>query len=123
MNVISLETTEFDGLGTRLTFPEHTVTGPIDLRVTVGDVVLTRSGLTPDINRSYGVRMGGGPLSTNATIKAIDKASVIEVFATLSGAKDQALVYADVPIGTPDERDALTQTALDAVEKRAKAGC
>ena len=123
MNVISLGTTDFDGLGTRLTFPAHTVTGPIDLRVTIGDVVLRRAGLMPDANGSYGVRMGGGPLETNAALKAIDKASVIEVFATPSGAADQALVYADVPIGAPDDRDALTQSALDAVEQRAKAGC
>ena len=123
MNVISIETTEFDGLGVRLTFPEHTVTGPIDLQITVGGVVLTREALAPSADGSYQVRMGGGPLDTNATIKAIDKASVIEVLATLAGTKDQMLVYADVPIGTPDERDALTQAALDAVEERAKAGC
>ena len=123
MNVISMETTEFDSLGTRLTFPERSVTGPIDLRITVGGVVLTRAALAPSADGSYQVRMGGGPLETNATIKAIDKASVIEVLATLAGAKDQSLVYADIPIGEPDERDALTQAALDAVEKRAKSPC
>jgi hypothetical protein len=123
MNVISVENTEFDGLGTRLTFPEHTVTGPIDLRITVGSVVLTREALSPSPDGTYQVRMGGGPLETNPAIKAIDKATVIEVLATVAGSKDQMLVYADIPIGTPAERDALTQAALDAVEKRAKSPC
>lgn len=123
INIVSLATIEFDGLATRLTFPEHTVTGPIDLRLTVGDVVLTSKGLTAEADGSYAVRLGGGPFKTNATVKAIDKATVIEVFASVAGASDQPLFYADIPIGTPDERDALTQSALDAVELRAKAGC
>lgn len=123
MNVISTEDTQFDGLGVRVTFPEQTVTGPIDLRISVGGVVLTRESLSRSSDGSYQVRMGGGPLQTNATIKAIDKASAIEVLATIAGAKDQMLVYADIPIGTPDERDALTQAALNAVEERAKSPC
>jgi hypothetical protein len=123
MKISSLETSDFDGLGVRLTFPENTVTGPIDLKVTVGSVVLTRRGLTASENGSYSIRMGGGPLDNNETIKALDKAKVVEVLAMLAGKPDQLLVYADVPIGSPEARDALTKTALDAVEKRAKDGC
>jgi hypothetical protein len=114
---------DFNGLGTRLTFPEHTVTGPIDVRLTIGDQVYAVKALERSSNGTYELLSGRGSFKTSALLAAIDKAKVIEVLASVSGTPNQAVVYADIPIGTPDQRDALTQATLDAIEKQGKKSC
>ncbi len=117
------ERTDFNGMGMRLTFPEKSVTGPIDLRVTVGDQVYAVKALERASNGTYELLMGRGPFKTSALLQAIDKAKVVEVLGTMAGAADQMVIYADIPIGTPDERDALTQATLDAIETQSKKSC
>ena len=113
----------FDGLGVYLTFPNHAITGPIDLMVTIGAIEAGIDGLVAEPDGSYFVRLGAGPLKGNKLATAVDKVTVARVKAVMSKAKDQVLVDSDAALGTVKEREDVGLAAMDQAEKKAKTNC
>jgi hypothetical protein len=116
-------TNSFAGLGIEITFPGNGVKTPIDLSVTVADATVSRASMIPNPDGHYSARLGKGPATGNALVDALDKGDMAHVVITAAGQADQVLVNANVPIGTPKEREALGMSAMDAMEAKTKTGC